>query len=161
MLCGSACAEPLFLCPAADENIRDCVRRGGLCFFDQVRIIVFRCGNACVSQHPRDGNDIRTTRNQYRRGGIPIVALSQLNRGTDETEQPSLRSLRDSGELEQDAAKVVLLWNIDRTTGTVGVSVAKNRRGATGIVQMHFDGSHMRFYELESEYIPPKPKRIF
>ena len=48
VLCGSACAEPLFLCPAAQQNVRERVRCGGLCFFDQVRIIVFRCGTCSI-----------------------------------------------------------------------------------------------------------------
>lgn len=58
---------------------------------------------------------------------IPIVVLCQLNRTQDETEEPGLMSLRDSGELEQNANKIVFLWKIDSDTGTIGVKVAKNR----------------------------------
>ena len=90
---------------------------------------------------------------------IPIVVLCQLNRTQDETEEPGLMSLRDSGELEQNANKIVFLWKIDRDTSTIGVKVAKNRRGRTGIVQMGFDGSHMRFTELTEDYIRPVKKR--
>ncbi len=68
-------------------------------------------------------------------------------------------SLRDSGELEQNANKIVFLWKIDSDTGTIGVKVAKNRRGRTGIVQMGFDGSHMRFTELTEDYIRAVKKR--
>ena len=56
---------------------------------------------------------------------IPIVVLCQLNRTQDETEEPGLMSLRDSGELEQNANKIVFLWKIDSDTGTIGVKVAK------------------------------------
>ena len=90
---------------------------------------------------------------------IPIVVLSQLNRTQDETEEPGLMSLRDSGELEQNANKIVFLWKIDRDTSTIGVKVAKNRRGRTGIVQMGVDCSHMRFTELSEDYIRPAKKR--
>ena len=90
---------------------------------------------------------------------IPIVVLCQLNRTQDETEEPGLMSLRDSGELEQNANKILLLWKIDCDTGTIGVKVAKNRRGRTGIVQMGFDGSHMRFTELTEDYVRPVKKR--
>ena len=90
---------------------------------------------------------------------IPIVVLSQLNRTQDETEEPGLMSLRDSGELEQNANKIVFLWKIDRETGTIGVKVAKNRRGRTGVVQMDFDGSHMKFTELTEDYKRPVKKR--
>ena len=163
-VCKSLSALPLTICDQPDISIAQ-VRAKARMLPDLSMIIVDYLG--LMQTQRRDNRNLelgelsRSLKNLASELKIPIVALSQLNRGTDETEQPSLRSLRDSGEIEQDAAKVILLWNIDRTTGTVGVSVAKNRRGATGIVQMHFDGSHMRFYELESEYIPPKPKRIF
>lgn len=88
---------------------------------------------------------------------IPIVAAAQLNRGVDATERPTLLSLRDSGELEQNGSKVLLLWRIDEE-GTVGVSVAKNRRGRQGVVQMHFDGAHQRFTELSEPYREPEKR---
>lgn len=82
---------------------------------------------------------------------IPIVALSQLNRSKSETIEPNLSDLRDSGELEQNANKVMFLWQLeDYGSGVkdIGVSVAKNRRGRLGAVQMRFDGNYMRFSEL-------------
>lgn len=78
---------------------------------------------------------------------IPIVALAQLNRGRQDDEEPNLSDLRDSGELEQNASKVIFLWNIDKEEGIKGCKVAKNRRGRTGVVQMNFQGEYMRFIE--------------
>ena len=92
---------------------------------------------------------------------VPVVALAQLNRARDDTERPTLRDLRDSGSLEQDANKVLLLWNIDVAVHTVGCSVAKNRRGRTGIVQFAFDGDHMRFFEIVAEYKEPPHRRAW
>ena len=91
---------------------------------------------------------------------IPIVAAAQLNRGVNDTERPTLLSLRDSGELEQNGSKVLFLWRVDED-GTVGVAVAKNRRGRQGVVQMHFDGEHQRFIELSKPYCEPekRPRR--
>ena len=80
---------------------------------------------------------------------IPIITLCQLNREHDDSERPTLNNLRDSGELEQNANKVLLMWNEDKENNRVGVSVAKNRRGKTGAVQMYFDGDHMMFTELD------------
>lgn len=88
---------------------------------------------------------------------ISIVAAAQLNRGVSDTERPTLLSLRDSGELEQNGSKVLFLWRIDEN-GTIGVSVAKNRRGRQGVVQMHFDGEHQRFTELSEPYQEPEKK---
>ena len=89
---------------------------------------------------------------------IPILALSQLNRGKEESDMPSIRDLRDSGELEQNANKVIFMWNVDKSRGRVGVYVAKNRRGRTGTVMMEFNGEYMQFVELLDE-VPAKKKR--
>ena len=89
---------------------------------------------------------------------IPIIALSQLNRQTTDKERPDATNLRDSGELEQDADKILCLWNEDKDSGIVGVSVAKNRNSITGVVYMRFDGAHMRYTEL-SNYQPIKPEK--
>ena len=96
---------------------------------------------------------------------IPIIALSQLNRNVSETERPRLADLRDSGELEQNANKVIFLWNIDEEQGIKGMAIAKNRQGRCGAVQMHFWGDQMRFTELRpeeevwSKTTPPRKKR--
>lgn len=82
---------------------------------------------------------------------IPILMLCQLNREIDNKTKPELRNLRDSGELEQNADKVIFLWNIEEESETVGVSVAKNREGKTGVVQMVFDHEHMHFYERDHD----------
>ena len=88
---------------------------------------------------------------------IPILALTQLNREKSDGEMPTLRDLRDSGELEQNANKVLLMWNVNKAEGRVGVSVAKNRNGKTGMVMFQFDGAHMRFIESMDEV--PRPSK--
>lgn len=80
---------------------------------------------------------------------IPILAAAQLSRTVNETDKPRLSSLRDSGELEQNAVKVLFLWKTDPADmNQVGCSVAKNRRGRTGDVNFYFDGRKMEFMEL-------------
>jgi replicative DNA helicase len=80
---------------------------------------------------------------------IPIVAAAQLSRTVNETDKPKLSSLRDSGELEQNAVKVIFLWKTDPGDDTqVGCTVAKNRRGRTGDVNFYFNGAKMTFTEL-------------
>lgn len=94
---------------------------------------------------------------------IPVIALAQLNRNTDETERPSLRDLRDSGELEQDANKVIFLWKVEEMPEglpqKIGFYVAKNRRGRTGTTINMFHGAHMKFIETEERYQPKTKKR--
>lgn len=92
---------------------------------------------------------------------VPVVLLCQLNRSVDEMTEPTPAALRDSGELEQNASKILFLWKVDRENGIIGVSVAKNRRGRTGSVQMVFDGSQMRFTELTQKVPAPKKREGF
>lgn len=66
---------------------------------------------------------------------VPIIALTQLNRTAQNTE-PTMAMLRDSGSWEQDADKVILLWQEqeekDKAIGTLKIKVDKNRGDATG-----------------------------
>ena len=80
---------------------------------------------------------------------IPVVVLAQLNRGRQETDEPQLNDLRDSGELEQNASKVIMIWKADIENNIRGVKVAKNRRGKTGTVYMKFQGEYMTFSETD------------
>ena len=78
--------------------------------------------------------------------GVPVVAVSQLNRGveTRNDKRPTLADLRESGSIEQDADKVLLLYRDDyynpesTQAGVAEVHVAKNRQGETGRVDCTF-----------------------
>ena len=96
--------------------------------------------------------------------GVPILCLSQLNRTSDENSRPSPSELRDSGSIEQDANKVMLMWCVEKNLNelgqveskTVGIDVALNRRGKTGITLFDFNGNYMRFTDLDRVYEEPK-----
>ena len=89
---------------------------------------------------------------------VPVLALSQLNREAGRgTAQPTMINLRDSGELEQNANKIMFIWDVDIERHIVAVSVAKNRRGSLGQAQFIFDGSHMTHKPLLiSDYVKVK-----
>lgn len=92
--------------------------------------------------------------------GVPILCLSQLNRTNDEEKRPSPCDLRDSGEIEQNCSKLILMWCIEKNfnelgavqSKTIGVDVALNRRGATGVTLFNFNGNYMAFTELDKRY---------
>lgn len=88
--------------------------------------------------------------------GVPVMALSQLSRNSEHGEgrAPKLSDLRDSGSLEQDSDVVVFLHTKDKTTPEITVSVAKNRNGATGELQMHFDREYQRFGDIAKQDEP-------
>jgi replicative DNA helicase len=89
---------------------------------------------------------------------VPIVALSQLSRQTEHRagdHRPRLSDLRDSGSLEQDADIVLFvyrdeIYNKDapEAKGMAELIVAKQRNGATGKVDLVFDGPTTTFKNL-------------
>lgn len=90
---------------------------------------------------------------------IPVIVLSQLNRKSEERmdKRPSIADLRESGDLEQDADVVLLLWRDDRDEekqGEVGVIVAKNRHGTTGDVSLAWRGHYQRMDDLAHGWEP-------
>lgn len=88
---------------------------------------------------------------------VPILCLSQLNRVSNENTRPTSSELRDSGELEQNCNKLMLMWCVKRHDNlkTVGLDVALNRRGDTGVTLLDFCGETMNFTELKDEYKEP------
>jgi replicative DNA helicase len=90
---------------------------------------------------------------------VPIVLLSQLNRGVEQRQnkRPMLSDLRDSGSIEQDADIVLLLYRdefYNKDTQFPGVAeliVAKQRNGPTGTIYLTFLGKFTRFENYAGE----------
>lgn len=84
----------------------------------------------------------------------PIIVLSQLNRLSEgrETKEPTMSELRESGDIEQDASVIILLWNCSETDQSrKGLKIEKNRQGERGKMQFEFVGESMSFREVEAE----------
>lgn len=85
--------------------------------------------------------------------GVPIVAISQLNRPKDRNanERPNKFSLKESGSLENDAHVILMVYRpvdeADRPTGEDWLIVAKQRHGAVSNEPVYFDSRTMTFKE--------------
>jgi replicative DNA helicase len=87
---------------------------------------------------------------------VPIIALSQLNRGPEQRgdKRPMMSDLRESGSLEQDADMVILLHREDvyekesTRPGEADLIVAKHRNGATRDITVAFQGHYSRFVDM-------------
>jgi replicative DNA helicase len=84
--------------------------------------------------------------------GIPVIALSQFNRESEKSDRPTLTSLKDCGQIEQDADAVILLHRFgaeddDFSKKQIKAYIDKNRQGRTGEVCLVFDGRFQRFRE--------------
>lgn len=108
--------------------------------------------------------ELKTLANEL---GIPIVLCAQMNRKTVEAiprqrkdvdwwhnvPMPQLNHLKESGDIEQDADKVIfpvpadvirtqqIVPNLDAPVGAAVLVMAKNRQGPTGIAQARWHGA--------------------
>ena len=98
---------------------------------------------------------------------IPIIALSQLNRGVEsragiDGKRPQLSDLRESGAIEQDADMVCFIHRPEyyritedeQGNSLIGVAeliVAKHRAGPTADVRLRFRSELARFQNLEED----------
>jgi replicative DNA helicase len=90
--------------------------------------------------------------------GVPVIALSQLSRGSEQRtgdKKPLLSDLRESGSIEQDADVVAFIHReeyYDRENedlkGKAEIIIAKQRNGPTGTVQMAYLADFTRFENL-------------
>lgn len=108
--------------------------------------------------------------------GIPIIALSQLNRNVEsrtgdrntsgaDSRRPQLSDLRESGAIEQDADMVCFIhrpeyykiYTDDQGNDLRGIAqiiIAKHRNGAIADVNLRFIGQYTRFQNLDDDQIP-------
>lgn len=92
--------------------------------------------------------------------GVPVVTCAQLSRGTESRtdKTPQLSDLRDSGAIEQDADIVLFLYrgsyyddNPENQNKAV-CSIAKNRHGEVGKVELGWLGQFTKFTTLDKTH---------
>ena len=93
---------------------------------------------------------------------VPVVALSQLSRGSEQRtgdKKPLLSDLRESGSIEQDADVVCFIHReeyYDRENedlkGKAEIIIAKQRNGPTGSVEMRFLNEYTIFLDLDTTH---------
>ena len=93
---------------------------------------------------------------------VPVVALSQLSRGSEQRtgdKKPLLSDLRESGSIEQDADVVCFIHReeyYDRENqdikGQAEIIIAKQRNGPTSSVKMRFLSEFTVFMDLDEAH---------
>lgn len=105
---------------------------------------------------------------------VPVIVLTQMNRNSEAGKMstkrpPTMADARDTGSIEQDADKFIILhspedapkdepgseqWEAHCWCERMGwtrqwMFVEKNRSGRTGMATVGFDKAHMRYYTME------------
>jgi len=111
----------------------------------------------------------RSLKSLARELNIPVVALSQLSRATENRPGaiPRLADLRESGAIEQDADVVMFIYREEMykpdtpKRHIAEIHIAKHRNGPTGIIELYFDAEKTSFKNLEKQVrsngVPPPP----
>ena len=123
----------------------------GLIIVDYLQLM--NAGHSVESRQQFISEVSRALKGLARELGVPVIALSQLNRAVDSRpdHKPVLADLRESGAIEQDADVVMFIYRDDyynpesERPGIAEIIVAKQRNGSTGPIDLVWQGKYTRF----------------
>lgn len=148
----------LILVPAAGMSAQDVMshalaNRLDVVYIDYLQLL---SGDPRASRYDQVTQISMDLHRSAQQTGVIVVALSQLNRSEATTAKksdskasaPTMRALRESGQLEQDADVILLLYRPypqDLDNPERSLDIAKNKLGRCGHIELDFDGWYQSF----------------
>lgn len=136
------------------QNVKKAPDKRHLVIIDYLTLIE---GSGRRERHLEVGEISRGLKRMARELKVSVIVLAQLNRAVEQRQdkRPIMSDLRDSGEIEQDADKILFLHRDDyydseaENKNIIEVIVAKHRNGPLEVVPLFFDRSTQTFANLE------------
>ena len=125
-------------------------------FIDYIQMMTLT-GRKVESKQQEIAEISRSLKALARELNVPVIALSQLSRAVEKRDnhRPILSDLRESGAIEQDADVVMFIYRDDyynkdsEKKGIAEISIAKQRNGPIGTVDLVWLPQYTRFHDLE------------
>ena len=134
----------------------------GLIVIDYIQLMQGGDGRRQENRQQEISTISRSLKAIAREMNCPVIALSQLSRAPESRSdrRPMLSDLRESGAIEQDADLVCFIYRDEyynpesERTGVAEVIIAKQRNGATGTIELTYQGNYVRFKNYTEEISP-------
>jgi replicative DNA helicase len=165
---GRLASSPLYIDDSSDLSVLDVRAKArrltqqhpdglGLVLIDYLQLM--RAGGSTDNRVEQIGQISRGLKTLARELEVPVIALSQLNRGVEQRhdKRPVLSDLRESGSIEQDADLVMFIYrdeyydNESEREGIADLIISKHRNGGLGTVELTFQKEYPRFMNYVSE----------
>lgn len=130
----------------------------GLIVIDYLQLIQGSSGKKNSSREQEISEISRSLKILAKELNVPVIALSQLSRATEQRKddhRPMLSDLRESGAIEQDADIVMFIYREDyynpetENKNVAEIIFAKHRGGSTGTVNLAWLGNYTKFANLQ------------